>query len=327
PAPLRSLDEDSFTRARRTAIKRLTATGAATIMYDVERMVRVAPWLPALGRGPRRSEGHALLLIMGANATGVAWPEPLVNQLAGQHRVVRYDHRDTGRSTWAFGTHPYAVRDLAQDAVGVLDALGIDRAHVVGMSMGGTLVQLLMLDHPLRLRSATMFATSALGAGLADPTGQCSAGLPGPDPRLLALWQHLADERERDAEIAWRIEHWRILNGPVPPFNSEEFRELEERVIAHSGTLQGSDAHARADRAGLNRAAELAHVQVPAQVIEAPEDPVNPPPHAAHLAATLGDARLVPVPGMGHALSSPVIRPLAEAILVFTGEVDKAEPT
>ena len=288
-------------------------------------MVRVDPGYQLWVEDRGNPKATALLLIMGANASGVVWPEPLVNQLAEQHRVVRYDHRDTGRSTWAFDTYPYAVRDLAEDAVGVLDALGIDRAHVVGMSMGGTLVQLLLLDHPLRLRSATMFATSALGAGLADPAGQCTVDLPGPDPRLLALWRQLADERAWDAEIAWRVEHWRILNGPALPFNSEEFRELEERVVAHSGTVQGSKAHARADQSGLNRAAELGHVQVPTQVIEAPEDPVNPPPHAAHLAATLGDARLASVPGMGHALSRPVIRPLAEMILGFTGEVDKVE--
>ncbi len=264
---------------------------------------------------------------MGANASGVAWPESLVARLARQHWVVRYDHRDTGRSTRAFDSRPYAVRDLAEDAVRVLDAMGIDQAHVVGMSLGGTLVQLLLLDYPHRLRSATMFATCALGVGLSDPTGQGSNALPGPDPRLLAMWQHLADERDRDAEIAWGIEHWRLLNGAVLPFDTEEFRELEERVIAHSGTWQNPAAHARADPWGLDRAAELAHVQVPAQVIEAPEDPINPPPHAAHLAAMLGAARLTTIAGMGHALNSAIIEHLAEAILGFTGEVDKPEPT
>lgn len=267
-----------------------------------------------------------LILIMGANASGVVWPESLVTRLAQQHRVVRYDHRDTGRSTWAFGSHPYAVRDLAEDVIRVLDAVGIDQAHVVGMSMGGTLVQLLLLDHPHRLRSATMFATCALGVGLTDLTGHSSNELPGPDPRLLVMWQHLADERDRDAEIAWRIEHWRLLNGAVLPFDTQEFRELDERVIAHSATWQNPAAHARADQSGLDRAAELAHVQVPTQVIEAPEDPINPPPHAAYLAATLGAVRLTTIAGMGHALSSAVIQHLAETILDFTGEVDKPEP-
>jgi len=260
---------------------------------------------------------------MGANASGVGWPESLVARLAGQHWVVRYDHRDTGRSTWAFDSHPYAVRDLAEDAVLVLDALGIDQAHVAGMSMGATLVQLLLLDHPQRLRSATMFATCALGVGLSDPTGQRS-DLPGPDPKLLEMWRHMADERDRDAEIAWRIEHWRLLNGAVLPFDPEEFRELELRIIAHSDTWLNPAAHARTDPSGLDRAAELPHVQVPTQVIEAPEDPINPPPHAAHLAATLRAARLTTLAGMGHALNSVIIPPLAGAILDFTAEVDKS---
>ncbi|MBV8996779.1 MAG: alpha/beta hydrolase [Pseudonocardiales bacterium] len=270
-------------------------------------------------------EATPLLLIMGANASGLAWPESLVDRLTERHRVVRYDHRDTGRSTSAFDTHPYAVRDLAEDALAVLDAVHIDRAHVVGMSLGGILVQLLLLDYPHRLRSATVFATCALGVGLADPTGQSGIDLPEPDPRLLALWQHLADERDRAAEIDWRVEHWRILNGTVLPFDAEEFRELEERIIAHSGTVHNPAAHARADPSGLNRAGELARVQVPTHVIEAPEDPINPPPHATHLAATLGGARLTTIPGMGHALNSRIIQPLAETILKFTGEVDKPE--
>jgi pimeloyl-ACP methyl ester carboxylesterase len=182
-----------------------TAIGGAPILCGVERMVRVDDhyqlWVENRG-DPRATP---LLLIMGANASGVAWPESLIAQLAGQHWILRYDHRDTGRSTWAFDSHPYAVRDLAEDVIRVLDAVGVDQAHVVGMSMGGTLVQLLLLDHPHRLRTATMFAICALGVRLADPTGQSSNELPGPDPGLLMMWQHLADERDRDAEIAWRI--------------------------------------------------------------------------------------------------------------------------
>jgi pimeloyl-ACP methyl ester carboxylesterase len=304
---------------------RLRSPGAA-ILCGVQRMVRADAHYQLWVEDRGHPQVTPLLLIMGANASGVAWPESLFDRLAGQHRVVRYDHRDTGRSTWAFDSHPYAVRDLADDAVRVLDAVGIEQAHVVGMSMGATLVQLLLLDHPHRLRSATLFATCALGAGLADPTGQSSNELPGPDPELLRMWQHLADERDPDAEIAWRIEHWRLLNGAVLPFDPEEFRELEQRVIAHCGTWHNPGAHARADPSGLDRAAELAHVPVPTQVIEAPEDPINPPPHAAHLAATLGTTRLTTIAGMGHALHSAIIPHLVKTILDFTSDVDEIEP-
>ncbi|KUG56518.1 esterase [Kocuria rosea subsp. polaris] len=288
----------------------------------MERTVRADEhyelWVEETGR----PEGSPLLLVMGANASGATWPDELVARLGARHRVVRYDHRDTGRSTRAFAEHPYALRDLAADAVAVLDALGLDRAHAVGMSMGGTLVQLLLLDHPGRLLSATVLATSALGAGLADPSGAGDVDLPGPDPRLLELWQHLADPRDPDEEILWRVEHWRILNGDALPFDPEEFRRLEERVVAHSGTADNPAAHALADQSGLDRAGELAGVTVPVLVVEAPEDPVNPPPHAQHLAASIGSARLVTVPGLGHALPHSVLGPLADVVLEHTAAVD-----
>jgi pimeloyl-ACP methyl ester carboxylesterase len=263
-----------------------------------------------------------VLLVMGADASGATWPDALVDRLAARHRVVRYDHRDTGRSTRAFDAHPYAIRDLAEDAVAVLDALGIDRAHVVGMSMGGTLVQLLLVDHPERLRGATVFTTSALGAGLADPDGT-GPPLPGPDPRLLAMWAEMGAEREPEEELAWRVAHWRLLAGGVLPFDPGEHSALEERVMAHSGTTASPSAHALADQAGLDRdPAALAAVTVPTLVLEAPEDPVNPPPHATHLAGTIGSARLVTVPGMGHALPGAVVPLLAEAILAHAAEAD-----
>lgn len=251
-----------------------------------------------------------LLLVMGANASGAAWPDALVERLAARYRVLRYDHRDTGRSSPAFHQRPYAIRDLAEDAVAVLDAVSADRAHVVGMSMGGVLVQLLLLDHPDRLLSATVFATAALGVGLAGPDG-APAELPGPDPELLAYWQGMGEVRDREAELEWRVEHWRRLAGRVLPFDAAEFRSLEERVMAHAGTPRGPVAHARADQSGLDRGPELAANRVPTLVIEAPEDPINPPPHAANLVASIGAARLVRIPGMGHALPSAVLEPLA----------------
>ncbi|MFF0989251.1 alpha/beta fold hydrolase [Kocuria nitroreducens] len=288
----------------------------------MERTVRVDEYYELWVEETGRAEGSLLLLVMGANASGAAWPAELVARLGVHHRVVRYDHRDTGRSTRAFATRPYAIRDLAEDAVMILDALGVDRAHAVGMSMGGTLVQLLLLDHPDRLLSATVFATSSLGAGPAHPAAVGHAELPGPDPRLLELWQHLADPRSPEEEIAWRVEHWRILNGDALPFDAEEFRRLEERVVAHSGTAENPAAHALADQSGLDRAGELADVAVPVLVVEAPEDPVNPPPHAHHLAAVIGSAHLVTVPGMGHALPEMAIGPLADAILQHMAAID-----
>jgi pimeloyl-ACP methyl ester carboxylesterase len=281
----------------------------------VERFVDVADgvrlWSERLA-GPAGADPQ--LLIIGANASGLAWPETLLARLTAHHPVIRYDHRDTGRSTWAFDEQPYSVADLADDAVAVLDAWDVERAHVVGMSMGGTLVQLLLLDHPDRLLSATLLCTAALDAWDVPD-------MPGPSLSLLRMWQEFDDPRDDAGELAWRVEHWRLLNGATIPFDPDEFRELERRVIAHTGRPDTPGAHARAAQDGLERAAELGSVTVPTLVVEAPDDPVNPPPHARHLADTIAGAELTTVPGMGHALPAAVVDPLADALLAHTAGV------
>ena len=126
----------------------------------------------------------------------------------------------------------------------------------------------------------------------------------------------------REAEVDWRVEHWRLLHGGLLTFDAEQFRAMEERVIDHAGRHDNPAAHARADQRGLDRGAELARVDVPTLVIEAPADPINPPPSAARLAAALPTSQLVSVPGMGHALPSAVLAPLAEAVLAHTARAD-----
>lgn len=280
----------------------------------VERYIDIAPgvrlWaedIPPTGPQP----GEPLLLVMGAGSSGVTWPDALTDLLAEHHRVIRYDHRDTGRSSATFEEEPYGITDLATDAVAVLDAFDVPRAHVVGMSMGGLLVQLMLLDHPDRLASATLFCTGALPM-------QGAPELPEPDPALLRLWGELDDPRDAEGELRWRVEHWRLLNGSGTPFDPAEFRAVEERVIAHAGRTDAVIAHARMDTSGLDRGSELAGVTVPTLVIEAPEDPAYPPPHSGHLVRALGHARLVRIPGMGHAINHTVVSPLAAAILTQT---------
>jgi pimeloyl-ACP methyl ester carboxylesterase len=177
-------------------------------------------------------------------------------------------------------------------------------------------VQLLLIGFPDRLLSATVFATAVLEGATGSP--QPLADI---DPRLLALWEHLADARDRDEEIAFRVQHWRILNGDEVSFDADEFRRLEERIIDHTGRHDNPAAHARADLGGLTRGSELATVTVPTLVIEAPADPINPPPTASQIVAAIPTARLVKIPGMGHALGSSILDPLAEAILRHSAQV------
>ncbi|MFB7636592.1 alpha/beta fold hydrolase [Streptomyces sp. NPDC056149] len=287
-----------------------------------ERFVDAAPgirlWTEQ--RGP--ADAPPLLLVMGAQATGVGWPEPLVDALAAYHRVIRYDHRDTGRSTWSFEERPYRIADLAADVVAVLDGLGMERAHLVGMSLGGMLVQMVLADHPGRLLSATLIGTCALSAApYTRPDGGTVpvAELPGVAPEVRELWARPVVDQGEEAEIARRVTHWRALAGGQLPFDEGYFRALERRVIAHTGHHHVGTAHGRADDGGMLRTDALARNAVPVLVVSAPAEPVFPPPHPQHLAQAIGNAAVVEVPGMGHALPPETHRPLTDAIVTHTG--------
>ena len=170
-----------------------------------------------------------------------------------------------------------------------------------------------------------MPCSTALGSGLASENGHGAPELPDPAPRLLALWAEMGGRREPEADLAWRVEHWRLLNGDQLPFDPDVWRAREQRANEHAGRPDGPTAHAFADQWGLERGAELARVRVPTLVIEAPADPINPPPHAVHLAAAIRGARLVRVLQMGHALHPEVLEPLATAILTHAAAVDATD--
>jgi pimeloyl-ACP methyl ester carboxylesterase len=288
-----------------------------------ERLIEAQPGIRLWADATGDPDATPLLLVMGANATGVAWPEALVTRLAECHRVLRYDHRDTGRSTRAFAERPYPITQLARDTLAVLDGFGVNRAHVAGMSLGGTLLQLLLLDAPDRLLSATLFSTGAL---LGEPALPGEEELPGPSAEVLAGWEHLGESRTREQEIAFSLEHWRVLSGAAAGghFDPGEFRALEERVRAHTDHDEPIVAHALADQSGLARGRELAGVKTPTLVIDAPLDPVVPPPHAEHLAKAIPTARRVTIPRMAHALPAAILPDLADAILAHTTTAEHA---
>ncbi|MGW2367019.1 alpha/beta fold hydrolase [Streptomyces sp. NPDC001667] len=290
----------------------------------MQRTLDISPGVRLWSEERGAADAPPLLLIMGAQASGLGWPEELVDALAARHRVIRYDHRDAGRSTWSYDTDPYRITDLADDALAVLDAYGVERAHIVGMSLGGMLAQLLLADHPERILSATVFSTCALSEKpltAADGTETAVADLPGIDPRVLEMWARPVEDHGLEAELDRRVEHWRMLSGTELPFHADEMRERERRIIEHAGRYDVSTAHGRADHSGMLRTEELARNTVPTLVVEAPAEPVFPPPHPSHLQQVIGAARLVRMPGMGHALPRECLAPLAGAILEHTAGV------
>ncbi|MGW7273998.1 alpha/beta fold hydrolase [Streptomyces sp. NPDC054864] len=296
-------------------------------MEPRQQYVETAPGIRLWTERRGAPDAPALLLIMGAQASGLGWPDTLVDALAVRHQVIRYDHRDTGRSTTTFDQNPYPITDLARDAVAVLDGLGVERAHLVGMSLGGMLTQLVLADHPERVLSATLIGTCALSEapyvtpdGTEVPVGE----LPGIAPEVLEMWSRPVEDAGTEAELDRRVAHWRVLNGGQLDVDDAYFRELERRIIDHTGTHIASTAHARADDSHMLRTDELADTKVPTLVVAAPAEPVFPPPHPHHLAQVIGGGatRVVEIPGMGHALPPAVQGPLAKAILTHTGHAD-----
>ncbi|MEV0529064.1 alpha/beta hydrolase [Streptomyces sp. NPDC050439] len=295
-------------------------------MQPQQQYVDAAPGIRLWTERRGAPDAPALLLVMGAQASGLGWPDALVDELAARHQVIRYDHRDTGRSTTTFDENPYPITDLARDAVAVLDAWGVERAHLVGMSLGGMLTQLVLADHPERVLSATLIGTCALSEtpyvapdGTSVPVGE----LPGIAPEVLEMWSRPVEDTGIEGELDRRVEHWRVLNGRQLDVEDAYFRDLERRIIEHTGTHVASTAHARADDSHMVRTDELARTKVPTLVVSGPAEPVFPPPHPHHLAQVIGggSAHVVEIAGMGHALPPAVQGPLAKAILAHTDSV------
>jgi pimeloyl-ACP methyl ester carboxylesterase len=269
----------------------------------------------------------ALLMIMGGNLSAYGWPDEFVQRLAaGGLYVIRYDHRDTGRSTWRdYQKHPYTYDDMAADAVAVLDGWDLAAAHVVGLSMGTSLAQVMVLNHPDRVRSLTLMLGGALDTDF-DAAIEAAFrgeplvnGLPVPTARFLemvAAAQQPAEDRE--AMLAKQVGKWRLLNGDGIPFDEQEYRRWEERAMDHAGTWEEPVTHYQVGLPPLSRGAELRGVKVPTLVIQAPNDPAAPPPHGRHLAGLIPGARLAEIPGMGHALPTSVHGPLADLIIAHT---------
>lgn len=264
-----------------------------------------------------------VLLVMGANASSAGWPVEFVQALVERGlRVVRYDHRDTGRSTRA-AVVDYSVEDLARDAVAVLDAHGIGSAHVVGMSMGGALGQVLALDHRERLRGLVLMQTTALDVDYAASmraAGEGGRGLPGPSPQVVAAFaQREEPAADVEEELRRRVAEWRLLAGDAVEFDEQEFRRWERAAIEHAGSLVQPGAHARARPVAVERGRELAGVSTPVLVVEGGRDPVNPPPHGSHLAGLIPAARCVQVPELGHALPGVLHERLVSLIVDHIG--------
>ena len=240
----------------------------------------------------------AILLVMGAGASMLYWDAEFCRQLADAGRfVVRYDHRDTGRSVSSpAGAPDYTLRDLVADAAGVLDALGIGSAHVVGMSMGAAIAQLLALEHPDRVRTLTLLSSTPGGPGHDSPD------LPGMSDELAALFaqeQAEPDWADRAAVIEHHVAGERAYAGTLP-FDETGWRELAARTVDRTTDIAASFTNHFLVDPGAPWRHRLPAISVPTLVLHGTDDPFLPFEHGAALAAEIPGARLVAVTGAGH---------------------------
>ena len=243
--------------------------------------------------------GPAILLIGGHSASMLWWPEELCERLAAAgHRVIRYDNRDTGRSVQYPLTEPgYTMADLVADAPGVLDTLGVDRAHVVGMSMGGAIAQLVALGHADRLASLTLIATTAGGDDLPKSTDE--------------LAKHFStmvepDWSDRAAIVVYLVDDFRAYAGSLP-FDEAEIRATAGRDVDRTTDIRiALTNHGHILVTGEPWRTRLGEITAPTLVLHGTEDPLFPLPHGEMLAREIPNARLVPMNGAGHELPRAV---------------------
>ena len=254
------------------------------------------------------SDAPPLLLIMGLGCQMIDWPDEFCAPLAARgYWVIRFDNRDVGLSTKfdeagipnidallaALGRGegvqvPYLIRDMADDAVGLLDALEIESAHVVGLSMGGNIAQTMAIHYPERVSTLTSIMSSTSEPGLPPPTEEA--------------WELLSDPAPTDrAEyIEYRVRHRHVLGGPNYPVDEALAREIAEQRFDRCLHPPGFARQLAAIIASGSRKEALKSVTAPTLVIHGDADPLVPVECGIDTANSVPGAELLIIEGMGH---------------------------
>jgi pimeloyl-ACP methyl ester carboxylesterase len=268
----------------------------------------------------------ALALIMGLGAQMIFWQDDFCRQLMerGFH-VVRFDNRDCGRSRHfqelgipdvgaamtaslsgePVPSPPYTLRDMAADVVGLLDALGIERAHVVGASMGGMIAQTLAIEHPARVRSMTSIMSTTGNREVPPATPEAMTALLTPSPS------------DRAEFIDHMVKTFRIVGSPGFEFDEASFRDRVGRAFDRSYDPSGVARQLVAVLADGDRRERLRSVRVPTLVIHGKNDPLVPVEGGVDTADAVPGARLLVIEGMGHDLPRGAWPQIIDAIASF----------
>ncbi|HEX8855893.1 MAG TPA: alpha/beta hydrolase [Thermoleophilaceae bacterium] len=246
----------------------------------------------------------AILLIHGTGSSMLSWDEELCERLAARGRfVIRYDSRDAGRSvTYEPGNPPYTLRDLVADAVALLDTFELTRAHILGMSGGAAIGQLLALDHPDRVASLTL-ASSTPGI-----PGEENRDLPPVADQLRASFAQeppMPDWTDRAAVIDYLVEAERPCAARSRPFDEAAARRLAGRVFDRSANIEASVTNPFLVDPGEGWRNRLRQIAAPTLIVHGTEDPMFPFGHALALAKEIPGAELRGLEHTGHEYFPP----------------------
>ncbi len=251
-----------------------------------------------------------MVLIMGLGAQMIHWDDDFCRKLAGRgFRVIRFDNRDIGKSSHLSGGKrltavellklrflkipvqaPYNLRDMAQDTVGLMDALGIQSAHLVGASMGGMIAQEIAISFPQRVRSLTSIMSTTGNPKLPQATREATAILMAPPPT------------SREEYLERFVKTWKVLRGGSFPEEEALDRARGERTFERGLNPAGVGRQLRAVLASGSRKERLSSVTAPTLVIHGTVDPLVRPEGGKDTAASIPGAKLLMIEGMGHAL-------------------------
>jgi len=264
--------------------------------------------------------GPVLLLVQGLGMPLAGWPPMLIDALAAEgFRVIVFDNRDAGRSQQLseFGLPNVAIQalrravglrvraayqldDMARDAIGLLDALGVDAAHVVGVSMGGMIAQLVAIDAPARVASLTSIMST---------TG--NRRLPGATRRVSQFLMRGPRGQGREARLEYHRALWRLIGSPDYPLGEDELERFLQRIFERGMSETGSGRQLLAIMAAPNRVPRLRQVTTPTLLIHGKADPLVPIAGSYDMAAAIPHAEMVAIEGMGHDLPAALIPRIA----------------
>ncbi len=270
--------------------------------------------------------GRPLLLVMGLGAQLTLWEPGFCELLAREgFYVIRFDNRDVGLSTKVEGgpepdlakamagdhsTASYTLWDMADDAVGLLDHLGIERAHIAGASMGGMIVQCMAIRHPGRVRSMTSIMSTTGNPDVGQPEPAAMAALLAPPPTT------------REGAIAQGLATWKTIGSPGYPPDEDELRQRLAADYDRCFFPKGTARQLVAILATGDRTEALRGVRVPTLVIHGEADPLVTPSGGEATAAAIPGARLLTFPGMGHDLPRALWPEFARAMAAVAREAD-----